>query len=105
MRPLDPLAAGSAGLPPSLEAPELDRLIDFYREGSRDGGFEAGIELALRFVLASPQFIFRLEAEPAAVEAGAVYPLADLDLASRLSFFLWSSIPTRNCWRRPSAGA
>ena len=76
-----------------LEAPELDRLIDFYREGSRDGGFEAGIELALRFVLASPQFIFRLEAEPADVEAGAVYPLADLDLASRLSFFLWSSIP------------
>ncbi|MCE2541752.1 MAG: DUF1592 domain-containing protein [Acidobacteria bacterium] len=76
-----------------LEAPELDRLIDFYREGRRDGGFEAGIELALRFVLASPQFIFRLEAEPAAVEAGAVYPLADLDLASRLSFFLWSSIP------------
>ena len=76
-----------------LEAPELDRLIDFYREGSRDGGFEAGIELALRFVLASPQFIFRLEAEPAAVSAGAVYPLADLDLASRLSFFLWSSIP------------
>ncbi len=76
-----------------LEGPELDRLIDFYREGSRDGGFEAGIELALRFVLASPQFIFRLEAEPAAVEAGAVYPLADLELASRLSFFLWSSIP------------
>ena len=75
-----------------LEAPELDRLIDFYREGSRDG-FEAGIELALRFVLASPQFIFRLEAEPADVEAGAVYALADLDLASRLSFFLWSSIP------------
>ena len=83
-----------------LEGPELDRLIDFYREGrrdyregSRDGGFEAGVELALRFVLASPQFIFRLEAEPADVEAGAVYPLADLDLASRLSFFLWSSIP------------
>ena len=77
----------------SLEAPELGRLLDFYREGSRDDGFEAGIELALRFVLASPQFIFRLESEPADVEAGAVYPLADLDLASRLSFFLWSSIP------------
>ena len=76
-----------------LEAPELERLIEFYREGSRDGGFEAGIELALRFVLASPQFIFRIETEPAGVEAGAVYPVADLDLASRLSFFLWSSIP------------
>ena len=76
-----------------LEAPEIDRLLAFYEEGSRDGGFESGIELALRFLLASPQFIFRLETEPADIAAGAVYPVSDLDLASRLSFFLWSSIP------------
>ena len=76
-----------------LEPPEIDRLLAFYEEGSRDGGFESGIELALRFLLASPQFIFRLETEPDELAAGAVYPVSDLDLASRLSFFLWSSIP------------
>ena len=76
-----------------LEAPEIDRLLAFYDQGSRDGGFESGIELALRFLLASPQFIFRLETEPDDLAAGAVYPVSDLDLASRLSFFLWSSIP------------
>ena len=76
-----------------LEAPELDRLLGFYTEGRRHGDFEAGIELALRYLLASPQFIFRLETEPADLAAGEVYPLADLDLAARLSFFLWSSIP------------
>ncbi len=76
-----------------LEAPEIDRLLAFYEDGSRDGGFESGIELALRFMLASPQFIFRLETEPEDLAAGAVYPVSDLDLASRLSFFLWSSIP------------
>ena len=76
-----------------LEAPEIDRLLAFYEDGSRTGGFESGIELALRFMLASPQFIFRLETEPEDLAAGAVYPLSDLDLASRLSFFLWSSIP------------
>ena len=76
-----------------LETPEIDRLLSFYEAGSRDGGFESGIELALRFMLASPQFIFRLETEPDDAAAGAVYPVSDLDLASRLSYFLWSSIP------------
>ncbi len=76
-----------------LEAPELKGLLGFYAQGRRDGDFEAGIELALRYVLASPQFIFRLETEPEALAAGEIYPLGDLDLASRLSFFLWSSIP------------
>ncbi len=76
-----------------LETPELEALLGFYAEGRRDGEFEAGIELGLRYLLASPQFIFRLETEPADLAAGEVYPLSDLDLASRLSFFLWSSIP------------
>jgi hypothetical protein len=76
-----------------LETVELEGLLAFYAEGRRDGDFEAGIELALRYLLASPQFIFRLETEPADLSAGEVYPLRDLDMASRLSFFLWSSIP------------
>ena len=76
-----------------LETAEIDRLLAFYEQGSRDDGFESGVELALRFMLASPQFIFRLETEPDDVRPGSVYALSDLDLASRLSFFLWSSIP------------
>ena len=61
-------------------------------EGSRDG-FEAGIELALRAMLASPKFVFRAERDPAGAAPGEIYALGDLELASRLSFFLWSSIP------------
>ena len=76
-----------------LAAPELDLLLGFYDEERRRTDFEGGIELALRYVLTSPQFIFRVENEPAKLAAGAVYALSDLDLASRLSFFLWSSIP------------
>ena len=77
----------------SLEPPELERLVNFYHEGRRNGDFETGIELALRFILASPQFIFRLETEPVDLAAGDKYLLDDIDLASRLSFFLWSSLP------------
>jgi Protein of unknown function (DUF1592)/Protein of unknown function (DUF1588)/Protein of unknown function (DUF1587)/Protein of unknown function (DUF1585)/Protein of unknown function (DUF1595)/Cytochrome C oxidase, cbb3-type, subunit III len=69
------------------------RLMAFYEEGRRKGGFERGIEMALRRILASPKFVFRLEAEPPNVVAGAAYRISDLELASRLSFFLWSSIP------------
>jgi hypothetical protein len=76
-----------------LEASEIDRLLAFYDDERRHSGFEGGIELALRFMLSSPPFIFRMESEPAELPAGAVYALSDLDVASRLSFFLWSSIP------------
>jgi mono/diheme cytochrome c family protein len=69
-------------------------LMDFFRRGRRDGGtFESGIDLALRRILASPKFIFRIERDPAGAPPGRIYPLADVELASRLSFFLWSSIP------------
>ena len=57
------------------------------------GRFDAGIENAIRFILTSPHFLFREEPDPATVSAGAVYPVSDLELASRLSFFLWSSVP------------
>jgi mono/diheme cytochrome c family protein len=72
---------------------ELDVLLGFYDQERRASDFEGGIELAIRYILTSPQFIFRLETEPADLAPGGVYALNDLDLASRLSFFLWSSIP------------
>lgn len=68
-------------------------LVSFYDEGRRGGGFEAGIERALRALLVSPDFLFRVVADPPGVEQGTPYRLSDLELASRISFFLWSSIP------------
>jgi hypothetical protein len=73
---------------------DLRVLDDFFRRGRAEGGtFDAGIDLALRRILSSPRFIFRVEHDPASVAPDAVYALSDLELASRLSFFLWSSIP------------
>jgi hypothetical protein len=71
---------------------DLKGLLRFYDEGS-EAGFEAGIELALRALLASPKFVFRAERDPAGVAPGEAYAVSDVELASRLSFFLWSSIP------------
>jgi hypothetical protein len=65
----------------------------FYEDGRREGDFEVGIERALAGLLVSPAFMFRTETEPADLPAGSVYPVDDVGLASRLSFFLWSSIP------------
>ena len=73
-------------------APEITKLMAFYDEGRKGGTFDDGIELALRLLLASPQFLVRAEREPATVTAQS-YRVTDLELASRLSFFLWSSIP------------
>jgi hypothetical protein len=73
---------------------DVEKLLAFYEQGRGDGGsFDAGIALLVQRVLADPKFIFRIEQEPAELAAGASYAIADLDLASRLSFFLWSSIP------------
>jgi hypothetical protein len=68
-------------------------LMTFFDEGRKGGTFEDGIEYALRLLLTSPQFLVRAEREPVAVHAGQPYRISDLELASRLSFFLWSSIP------------
>ena len=68
-------------------------LLDFYQRGRSDGGFEAGIERAIRRLLVSPEFLFRIERDPPNVAADTAYRISDLELASRLSFFLWSSIP------------
>ena len=73
---------------------DLETLLSFYQKRRNEGGnFDGGIESALQFVLASPEFLFRFEADPADVAAGASYRVSDLALASRLSFFLWSTIP------------
>ncbi|HVG70003.1 MAG TPA: DUF1592 domain-containing protein [Vicinamibacterales bacterium] len=74
-------------------AQETKTLLAFYDEGRKGGNFDDGIELGLRLLLASPQFLVRSEQEPATVRAGQPYRLTDLELASRLSFFLWSSVP------------
>ena len=72
---------------------DLAGLLRFYTQGREAGGFEAGIELALRRLLVSPEFLFRVERDPAGVAPNTAYRIGDLELASRLSFFLWSSIP------------
>jgi len=68
-------------------------LMPFYQSGHARGGFESGIQMALRRLLASPSFVFRIEATRPGTAAGAVVRVSDTELASRLSFFLWSSIP------------
>jgi len=72
---------------------DVTRLMAFYAEGRKAGGFERGIQLGLQRMLASAKFALRIERDPARATPGAVYPLSDLDVASRLSFFLWSSLP------------
>jgi len=76
-----------------VTAEDLEGLMGFYQEGRKDATFEDGIEVALRRILASPQFLVRVEREPANLAVGQTYRISDLELASRLSFFLWSSIP------------
>jgi mono/diheme cytochrome c family protein len=72
---------------------DLELLLSFYQGGRNQGNFDSGIENALRLILADPKFIFRYSPDPPNVAVGTVYPVSDLELASRLSFFLWSSIP------------
>ena len=72
---------------------DLKPLLSFYETGRREGNFDSGIEMALRRMLVSPDFLFRIERDPVSVAAGGVYRINDFELASRLSFFLWSSIP------------
>ena len=72
---------------------DLGRLLQFYEQGRTEGGFERGIQRSIERLLVSPEFLFRVEREPDVVSADGIYPINDLELASRLSFFLWSSIP------------
>ena len=78
--------------------------MSLYDKGAAEGGFEAGIRMALEGILASPRFVFRFEERPAAARAGEVYALSDLDLASRLSFFLWATGPDEELLRAGGGG-
>ncbi len=72
---------------------DMESLLSFFQDGRNHGGFDAGIENAIQLILASPKFLFRVEPDPSGAAPGSVYRASDLELASRLSFFLWSSIP------------
>lgn len=76
-----------------IENDDIEDLMQFYTQGYRDGGFEAGIQFALERLLVSPDFLFRIEQVPVDQEQGNSYAITDFELASRLSFFLWSSLP------------
>ena len=84
--------------------PEVAMLLGFYESGRKQGGFEGGIRLALERILADPRFLFRAERDPLNAAPGTVYRLSDLELASRLSFFLWSSIPDDQLLNLAAAG-
>jgi hypothetical protein len=85
-------------------AEDLSALLAFYHEGRQQKDFDTGIERGLERILAAPSFLFRVESAPANIPAGKAYKLTDLDLASRLSFFLWSSIPDEELLRIATQG-
>ena len=84
---------GTAAYRRPLTASNHAALMALYDAGTEDGGFEAGVRMAIEGMLASPHFVFRFEEPPVDVPATASFPISDHDLASRLSFFLWSSTP------------
>jgi len=85
------LATRAFRQPPS--GSDLDLLLGFYQNGRNSANFDVGIEQVVARILVDPRFVFRFEREPANVPPGSVYRVTDIELASRLSFFLWSSIP------------
>jgi mono/diheme cytochrome c family protein len=89
---------------PLADDSEVDGLMTFYQQGRREGDFEVGIQQALARILVAPRFIFRIEDEAANVKAGTTYRVNDFALASRLSFFLWSSMPDDELLELANAG-
>jgi len=76
-----------------VDQTDLARLLPFFEQGRERGSFDAGIQFALRRILASPSFVFRAENDPGNLALGEAYAVSDIELATRLSFFLWSSLP------------
>ncbi|MGY8815366.1 MAG: DUF1592 domain-containing protein [Gammaproteobacteria bacterium] len=76
-----------------VTAEDINPLLGLYNAGREEGDFIDGLTRAIQGILVSPGFLFRMERDPADIPAGKLYPISDIDLASRLSFFLWSSIP------------
>ncbi len=87
-----------------VSSADLERLHEFFLKGRKLGTFETGIQTALQRILASPKFSFRVERDPAGAVPGQMYRISDLELASRLSFFLWSSIPDDQLLRVAAQG-
>jgi hypothetical protein len=83
---------------------DTERLLSFYQAGRSGGDFEAGIERGLQFVLAHPEFVFRTETAPGNLKADQAYRVNDLELAARLSFFLWSTVPDDQLLNLGAAG-
>jgi hypothetical protein len=83
---------------------DLESPMKLFHEGREIGGFEAGIERALSAVLVNPHFLFRMERDPEGIPAGTAYQVSSMELASRLSFFLWSSIPDSELLELATAG-
>ena len=88
-----------------VTAADLDVLLPFYEEGRAEGGFERGVQRGLERLLVSPEFLYRVERDPEDAEPGAPYRVGGLALASRLSFFLWSSIPDDELLDRAADGS
>ena len=79
-----------------VTAKDVQKIMAYYRDGRKAGDFMTGLQEALSCILASPDFLFRVEHDPTRASPGSAYRLSDLELASRLSFFLWSSVPDRS---------
>jgi hypothetical protein len=88
----------------SVPADDFKDLMSFYERGRKQSDFEGGIRLAIQAILASPRFLFRVEQTPSTLRAGQTYRISDPDLASRLSFFLWGSMPDAELLKAASAG-
>jgi hypothetical protein len=103
-RTLATLASRAYRRPVPESDPAIDILMGFYQTGRERRGFDAGIQYAVARILVDPRFIFRFEREPAKSPAGAIYRLDSFELASRLSFFLWSSVPDEELLAAAKAG-
>ncbi len=88
-----------------VTAADMADLMKFYDDGRKDGDFESGVRMAVQGVLANPRFLFRVENVPATTTANAAYRVADIDLASRLSFFIWGTVPDADLVKAAGAGA
>jgi hypothetical protein len=77
----------------TISTADVNGLMEFYRQGRKESDFDNGVEMSLARLLSDPRFIYRIEPEPANLKPGEMYRLNDFDLASRLSFFLWSTAP------------
>ena len=87
-----------------LDDNDVQELLHFYNQGRLDGNFDSGIRFALERLLISPDFLFRIEQDPQKMAPGSIYSITDIELASRLSFFLWSSLPDKELLDRAEQG-